>query len=86
MRPEEAQRQRDLALKNAIIGLGRLPSHELAPDGTRASGILYELQQRIAAIEVAAGPAGEPRHVEGSEDERVERVMQEFAARGLGRV
>ncbi len=84
MTPEVAQQQRELALQNTILGLARLPSHELAVDGA-AVGILYDPQRRIAAIE-AAETAGQPRPAVGSDEERIAAVMQEMAANGHGRL
>ena len=84
MTPEQAAEARALALRNAMLGLQQLPSHELGPDGTRAAGILYDLQRRIAAIEMAE--AGPPPAPPKTEDARVEELMAEMAARGLNRV
>jgi septal ring factor EnvC (AmiA/AmiB activator) len=64
MTPEQAQQQRQQALQNAILGLQHLSSHELDPQSTRASGVLYELQSRIAQIEAAEESAGQQRHSE----------------------
>jgi septal ring factor EnvC (AmiA/AmiB activator) len=64
MDPETAQQQRQQALNNAILGLQRLSSYELDPQSTRASGVLYELQSRIAQIEAAEEAAGQQRHSE----------------------
>jgi hypothetical protein len=85
MTPEAAAQARQLALNNAILGLGRLPSHEIAVDGA-AVGILVDLQRRIAAIEAAETPGGQPRPAVGSDEEQIAAVMQEMAARGHGRI
>ncbi len=61
MTPEQAQQQRQQALNNALLGLGTLSSHELDPQSTRASGVLYELQSRIAQIEASEEAAGQNR-------------------------
>ncbi len=61
MTPEQAQAQRQQALNNAILGLQHLSSHELDPQSTRASGVLYELQSRIAQIEASEEAAGQNR-------------------------
>jgi hypothetical protein len=86
MSPEQAQQQRDLAFTNAMLGLERLPSRELGVDGA-AVGILVDLQRRIAAIEAAEAPGGQPRpEPAGSDEERIQQVMAEMAARGHGRI
>ena len=84
MSPEQAQQQRDLAFTNAMLGLERLPSRELGVDGA-AVGILVDLQRRIAAIEAAAAPGGQPQPA-GSEEAQIAAVMQEMVARGHGRL
>ena len=83
MSPETAAQQREQALRDATLGLARLPSYELDPNGA-AAGILYELRQKVAAIE-AAETAGQQRPA-APEDEQIAGVMQEMARRGLGRL
>ncbi len=84
MTPGAAAQARQLALNNAILGLARLPSRELAVDGA-AVGILADLQQRIAAI-AAAETTGQPRPPVGTEEERIQQVMAEMSQRGHGRL
>jgi hypothetical protein len=91
MTPEQAHQQRDLALKNAILGLGRLPSQDLGPSSPQASAILLDLQQRIAAIEAAEVTTDRQQQAEraraaGSEEEQIAATMEAMAARGLGRI
>jgi hypothetical protein len=85
MSPEQAQRQRDLAVNEAALGLARRRSDELAPDGA-AAAVLYRLQSRMREIEAAEAPGGQPHPAAGPEEEQIAAVMQEMAARGHGRL
>ena len=87
MTPEQAAQQREHAYQEAALGLRNLPTYELGPDGTRAASVLYRLQERLQAIDAAEAAREAATHAPLQTDEgRVHAVMQEMAARGLGRV
>ena len=86
MTPDQAAQQRALALHNALLGLERLPSHELGPDGTRASAILLDLQQRIRRVEEAEAARDHRPTEPDPREPQVQELMAEMAARGLNRI
>ena len=87
MNQQQADQAREHAYSEAALGLRNLPSYELGPDGTRAAGVLLNLQQRIRSIEAAEAARDAAKHAPPQTDDgRIADAMQDMAARGLGRV